>query len=57
VNKELESKNGKGTTISSLVLSIRQKEKIKVRQPLQKINDSNIGMINKGWKFEAVCPI
>jgi isoleucyl-tRNA synthetase len=37
VNKELESKMQKAQTISSLVLSIRQKEKIKVRQPLQKI--------------------
>ncbi|WP_297691205.1 isoleucine--tRNA ligase [uncultured Eudoraea sp.] len=37
VNKDLESKMQKAQTISSLVLSIRQKEKIKVRQPLQKI--------------------
>ncbi|SHI68124.1 Isoleucyl-tRNA synthetase [Arenibacter nanhaiticus] len=37
VNKDLESKMAKAQTISSLVLSIRQKEKIKVRQPLQKI--------------------
>ncbi|MCM4166709.1 Isoleucine--tRNA ligase [Arenibacter antarcticus] len=37
VNKELESKMAKAQTITSLVLSIRQKEKIKVRQPLQKI--------------------
>ncbi|HLT51509.1 MAG TPA: isoleucine--tRNA ligase [Arenibacter sp.] len=37
VNKELESKMERAQTISSLVLSIRQKEKIKVRQPLQKI--------------------
>jgi isoleucyl-tRNA synthetase len=37
VNKELESKMEKAQTISSLVLSIRQKEKIKVRQPLQKV--------------------
>ncbi|WP_299158685.1 isoleucine--tRNA ligase [uncultured Eudoraea sp.] len=37
LNKELESKMQKAQTISSLVLSIRQKEKIKVRQPLQKI--------------------
>tara|TARA_R110002033_G_scaffold58464_2_gene107970 strand:+ start:105919 stop:109320 length:3402 start_codon:yes stop_codon:yes gene_type:complete len=37
VNKELESKMAKAQTISSLVLSIRQKEKVKVRQPLQKI--------------------
>ncbi|MGB5170894.1 MAG: isoleucine--tRNA ligase [Eudoraea sp.] len=37
INKELESKMQKAQLISSLVLSIRQKEKIKVRQPLQKI--------------------
>ncbi|MEO0526877.1 MAG: isoleucine--tRNA ligase [Bacteroidota bacterium] len=37
VNSGLESKMQKAQTISSLVLSIRQKEKIKVRQPLQKI--------------------
>ncbi len=37
VNRELESKMEMAQTISSLVLSIRQKEKIKVRQPLQKI--------------------
>ncbi len=37
VNKELESKMQKAQTISSLVLSIRQKEKIKVRQPLHRI--------------------
>ena len=37
VNKALESKMDKAQTISSLVLSIRQKEKIKVRQPLHKI--------------------
>lgn len=37
VNVELESKMAKAQVISSLVLSIRQKEKIKVRQPLQKI--------------------
>lgn len=37
VNKELESKMQKAQAISSLVLSIRQKEKIKVRQPLHKI--------------------
>lgn len=37
VNEALESKMDKAQTISSLVLSIRQKEKIKVRQPLHKI--------------------
>jgi isoleucyl-tRNA synthetase len=37
VDSDLEGKMQKAQTISSLVLSIRQKEKIKVRQPLQKI--------------------
>lgn len=37
INKSLEVKMQKAQVISSLVLSIRQKEKIKVRQPLQKI--------------------
>ena len=37
LNKQLEHKMQKAQAISSLVLSIRQKEKIKVRQPLQKI--------------------
>ena len=37
VDVALESKMAKAQTISSLVLSIRQKEKIKVRQPLQRI--------------------
>ena len=37
VNAELENKMQTAQRISSLVLSIRQKEKIKVRQPLQRI--------------------
>ncbi len=37
VNKSLERKMESAQTISSLVLSLRAKEKIKVRQPLQKI--------------------
>ena len=37
INKNLERKMGQAQTISSLVLSLRAKEKIKVRQPLQKI--------------------
>src|SRR5690606_1485688 len=37
VDKKLEHKMQKAQTISSLVLSLRQREKIKVRQPLQKI--------------------
>jgi len=37
VNKVLEEKMSKAQMVSSLVLSLRQKEKIKVRQPLQRI--------------------
>ena len=37
VDKSLENKMESAQTISSLVLSLRAKEKIKVRQPLQKI--------------------
>jgi isoleucyl-tRNA synthetase len=37
VDKSLESKMMKAQTISSLVLSLRKKEMIKVRQPLQKV--------------------
>jgi len=37
IDKGLEVRMEKAQTISSLVLSIRQKEKIKVRQPLQRI--------------------
>ena len=37
IDKSLERKMGQAQTISSLVLSLRAKEKIKVRQPLQKI--------------------
>ena len=37
VDKDLERKMETAQTISSLVLSLRAKEKIKVRQPLQKI--------------------
>ena len=37
VDKDLERKMEAAQTISSLVLSLRAKEKIKVRQPLQKI--------------------
>ncbi|MBT8178946.1 MAG: isoleucine--tRNA ligase [Flavobacteriaceae bacterium] len=37
VNSGLESKMEKAQSVSSLVLSIRQKEKIKVRQPLHRI--------------------
>nr|WP_298004114.1 isoleucine--tRNA ligase [uncultured Flavobacterium sp.] len=37
VNKSLESKMQKAQIVSSLVLSLRKKEMIKVRQPLQKV--------------------
>lgn len=37
IDKDLEQKMEMAQTISSLVLSLRAKEKIKVRQPLQKI--------------------
>ncbi len=37
IDTELENRMRKAQTITSLVLSLRQKEKIKVRQPLQKI--------------------
>lgn len=37
INRALERKMQRAQTISSLVLSLRQREKIKVRQPLQKI--------------------
>lgn len=37
IDKDLERKMKSAQTISSLVLSLRAKEKIKVRQPLQKI--------------------
>ncbi|NHM06043.1 isoleucine--tRNA ligase [Flavobacterium sp. CYK-4] len=37
VDKKLEGKMQKAQTISSLVLSLRKKEMIKVRQPLQKV--------------------
>ncbi|MGK0174703.1 MAG: isoleucyl-tRNA synthetase, partial [Ulvibacter sp.] len=37
INSTLERKMERAQTISSLVLSLRQREKIKVRQPLQKI--------------------
>lgn len=37
INKELERQMQKAQTISSLVLSLRKKEMIKVRQPLQRV--------------------
>jgi len=51
VDKALESKMQKAQIISSLVLSLRQKEKIKVRQPLQKIM---IPVLNEEQKQEIL---
>lgn len=56
VNKELESKMEMAQTISSLVLSIRQKEKIKVRQPLQKIMIPALSSTQK-QEIEAVADL
>ncbi|MBQ4819963.1 isoleucine--tRNA ligase [Aquimarina sp. MMG016] len=49
VDKALEHKMQKAQTVSSLVLSLRQKEKIKVRQPLQRIM---IPVLNEAEKAE-----
>ncbi|QBN19479.1 isoleucine--tRNA ligase [Flavobacterium nackdongense] len=50
VDKSLESKMQKAQTISSLVLSLRKKEMIKVRQPLQKVM---IPVLDKGFRAEV----
>lgn len=49
IDKTLERKMQRAQTISSLVLSLRQREKIKVRQPLQKIM---IPVLNEATKKE-----
>jgi isoleucyl-tRNA synthetase len=49
VDKLLESKMQKAQTVSSLVLSLRKKEMIKVRQPLQKIM---IPVLDEGFRAE-----
>ncbi|HAH56340.1 MAG TPA: isoleucine--tRNA ligase, partial [Flavobacterium sp.] len=49
VDKLLESKMQKAQTISSLVLSLRKKEMIKVRQPLQKVM---IPVLDEGFRTE-----
>ena len=49
INPALEQKMGKAQTVCSLVLSLRQKEKIKVRQPLQRIM---IPVLNENEKSE-----
>ena len=51
VDKSLERKMDAAQTISSLVLSLRAKEKIKVRQPLQKIM---IPVVNAQQKEEIL---
>ncbi|MGC1633519.1 MAG: DUF5915 domain-containing protein, partial [Gelidibacter sp.] len=51
IDKELERKMEAAQTISSLVLSLRAKEKIKVRQPLQKIM---IPVLNEEQKNEIM---
>ena len=56
VDKDLESKMEMAQTISSLVLSIRQKEKIKVRQPLQKIMIPALGEKQK-QEIQAVADL
>ena len=53
VDKSLESRMMKAQTISSLVLSLRKKEMIKVRQPLQKIMIPILDE-NQGAEIEAV---
>ena len=49
VDKSLESRMQKAQTISSLVLSLRKKEMIKVRQPLQKVM---IPVLNDSFRAE-----
>ncbi|WP_395046409.1 isoleucine--tRNA ligase [Flavobacterium sp.] len=49
VDKSLESRMQKAQTISSLVLSLRKKEMIKVRQPLQKVM---IPVLDNAFKAE-----
>ena len=47
INKSLERKMENAQTISSLILSLRAKEKIKVRQPLQKVIISVLDALQK----------
>lgn len=49
VDKSLESRMWKAQTVSSLVLSLRKKEMIKVRQPLQRVM---IPVLDKVFKSE-----
>ncbi|TRW22523.1 isoleucine--tRNA ligase [Flavobacterium zepuense] len=56
VDKSLESRMQKAQTISSLVLSLRKKEMIKVRQPLQKVMIPVLDANQKG-EIEAVAEL
>lgn len=56
VDKSLESKMQKAQTISSLVLSLRKKEMIKVRQPLQKVMIPVLDAVQKA-EIEAVADL
>ena len=56
VNKSLESKMEKAQIVSSLVLSLRKKEMIKVRQPLQKVMIPVLDEIQKS-EIEAVADL
>nr|WP_315170373.1 isoleucine--tRNA ligase [uncultured Flavobacterium sp.] len=56
VDKSLESKMQKAQTISSLVLSLRKKEMIKVRQPLQKVMIPVLDTVQKA-EIEAVADL
>lgn len=56
VDKSLESKMQKAQTVSSLVLSLRKKEMIKVRQPLQKVMIPVLDAVQKS-EIEAVADL
>lgn len=56
IDKSLESKMEKAQSISSLVLSLRKKEMIKVRQPLQKIMIPVANEVEKS-EIEAVADL
>ena len=56
IDKALESKMEKAQAISSLVLSLRKKEMIKVRQPLQKIMIP-VGSAAEKAEIEAVAEL
>ncbi|UYW01080.1 isoleucine--tRNA ligase [Flavobacterium agricola] len=53
IDKALESRMEKAQTVSSLVLSLRKKEMIKVRQPLQKVMIPVLDAVQKA-EIEAV---